>query len=96
MESAQKATIFGVHLDDKLLFPHTPGMGWALDHRRGDRGDQRDHDVHDRPADLEARSHADHVDPDNPMAQSQKYMMYIVPFFSLTGCTGSTGWCCTG
>ncbi|MGP0027116.1 MAG: YidC/Oxa1 family membrane protein insertase, partial [Streptosporangiaceae bacterium] len=25
------------------------------------------------------------VDPDNPMAQSQKYMMYIVPFFSLTG-----------
>ena len=36
------------------------------------------------------------VDPDNPMAQSQKYMMYIVPFFSLTGCTGSTGWCCTG
>jgi YidC/Oxa1 family membrane protein insertase len=25
------------------------------------------------------------MDPDNPMAQSQKYMMYIVPFFSLTG-----------
>ena len=25
------------------------------------------------------------VDPDNPMAASQKYMMYIVPFFSLTG-----------
>jgi hypothetical protein len=25
------------------------------------------------------------VDPTNPMAQSQKYMMYIVPFFSLTG-----------
>jgi hypothetical protein len=25
------------------------------------------------------------VDPSNPMAQSQKYMMYIVPFFSLTG-----------
>ncbi|MFI5210355.1 MAG: hypothetical protein ACHQ2E_07925, partial [Gemmatimonadales bacterium] len=25
------------------------------------------------------------VDPDNPMAQSQKYMMYVVPFFSLTG-----------
>ena len=25
------------------------------------------------------------VDPDNPMAQSQKYMQYIVPFFSLTG-----------
>jgi hypothetical protein len=25
------------------------------------------------------------VDPDNPMAATQKYMMYIVPFFSLTG-----------
>src|SRR5580658_5487207 len=27
LESAQKATIFGVHLSDKLLLPHTPGMG---------------------------------------------------------------------
>ena len=25
--SAQKATIFGVHLYDKLLFPHTAGDG---------------------------------------------------------------------
>jgi YidC/Oxa1 family membrane protein insertase len=25
------------------------------------------------------------MDPDNPMAQSQKFMQYIVPFFSLTG-----------
>jgi YidC/Oxa1 family membrane protein insertase len=25
------------------------------------------------------------IDPDNPMAQSQKFMQYIVPFFSLTG-----------
>ena len=25
------------------------------------------------------------VDPTNPMAQSQKFMQYIVPFFSLTG-----------
>src|SRR6202021_351111 len=25
------------------------------------------------------------VDPDNPMAATQKYLMYIVPFFSLTG-----------
>ena len=25
------------------------------------------------------------VDPNNPMAQSQKFMQYIVPFFSLTG-----------
>src|SRR6201995_4727644 len=27
LESAQRATIFGVHLYDKLLFPHTTGMG---------------------------------------------------------------------
>jgi hypothetical protein len=25
------------------------------------------------------------VDPDNPMANTQKYMMYIAPFFALTG-----------
>jgi YidC/Oxa1 family membrane protein insertase len=25
------------------------------------------------------------MDPDNPMAQSQKYMQYVIPFFSLTG-----------
>jgi 60Kd inner membrane protein len=25
------------------------------------------------------------IDPDNPMANTQKYMMYIAPFFALTG-----------
>ncbi len=86
MESAQKATIFGVHLGDKILFPHTPGMGTVptivalitvaisasttfLTVRQSSKRG------------LMQTS----VDPDNPMASTQKYMMYIVPFFSLTG-----------
>jgi len=84
--SAQKATIFGVHLDDKLLFPHTPGMGLGpsivaaitvalsatttfLTVRQSSKRGLMQ----------------TNVDPDNPMAATQKYMMYIVPFFSLTG-----------
>ena len=73
LESAQKATIFGVHLYDKLLLPHTPGMGvGALDRGRDHRGAQRDDDVHDRPAELQARSHADQRgpgQPDGPVAE---------------------------
>ena len=34
--------------------------------------------------------------PDNPLGQSQKYMAYIMPFFALSGCTGRSGWSCTG
>ena len=84
--SAQKATIFGVHLDDKLLFPHTPGMGLGpsivaaitvvlsatttfLTVRQSSKRGLMQ----------------TNMDPDNPMAATQKYMMYIVPFFSLTG-----------
>jgi YidC/Oxa1 family membrane protein insertase len=84
--SAQKATIFGVHLGDKLLFPHTPGMGLGpsivaavtvalsatttfLTVRQSSKRGLMQ----------------TNVDPDNPMAATQKYMMYIVPFFSLTG-----------
>ena len=87
VESAQKATIFGVHLGDKLLLPHTHGLDWkgslvivvtvALSatttfmtvRQTSKRG------LMQNPG----------VDPDNPMAQSQKWMPYIVPFFSLTG-----------
>src|SRR6516164_840848 len=86
LESAQKATIFGVHLYDKLLFPHTPGMGVGpsivaaitvvlsatttfLTVRQSSKRGLMQ----------------TNVDPDNPMAATQKYMMYIVPFFSLTG-----------
>jgi YidC/Oxa1 family membrane protein insertase len=86
LESAQKATILGVHLSDKLLFPHTPGMGLGpslvaaitvalsatttfLTVRQSSKRGLMQ----------------TNVDPDNPMAATQKYMMYIVPFFSLTG-----------
>src|SRR6516162_3672756 len=84
--SARKATIFGVHLYDKLLFPHTPGMGLGpsivaaitvvlsatttfLTVRQSSKRGLMQ----------------TNMDPDNPMAATQKYMMYIVPFFSLTG-----------
>ena len=84
--SAKQATIFGIHLSDKLLLPHTPGMGLVpsiiaaitvalsatitfLTVRQSSKRGLMQ----------------TNVDPDNPMAGAQKYMMYIVPFFSLTG-----------
>jgi len=86
MESAQKATILGVHLGDKILFPHTPGMGTiptivALVTVA----------ISASTTFLTVRQSSKRglmqtsVDPTNPMASTQKYMMYIVPFFSLTG-----------
>jgi YidC/Oxa1 family membrane protein insertase len=85
VESAQKATIFGVHLGDKLLFSHqsvpahvaiviaiTVALSATTTFMTVRQSAKRG---------LMQTS----VDPDNPMAQSQKYMMYIVPFFSLTG-----------
>jgi YidC/Oxa1 family membrane protein insertase len=85
VESAQKATIFGVHLGDKLLFS---GQSLSL------------HVaivivltviVSATTTFMTVRQSTKrglmqtNVDPDNPMAQSQKFMQYIVPFFSLTG-----------
>jgi YidC/Oxa1 family membrane protein insertase len=84
--SARKATIFGVHLYDKLILPHTPGMGLgpsivaaltvalsaAITFMTVRQTSKRG---------LTQTG----MDPDNPMAASQKYMMYLVPFFSLTG-----------
>ena len=83
--SAQKATIFGVHLGDKLLFSHQSvplhvSIVIALTVV-----------VSATTTFMTVRQSSKrglmqtNVDPDNPMAQSQKYMMYIVPFFSLTG-----------
>ena len=83
--SAQKATIFGVHLGDKLLFSHQSvplhvSIVIALTVA-----------VSATTTFMTVRQSAKrglmqtNVDPDNPMAQSQKYMQYIVPFFSLTG-----------
>ena len=83
--SAQKATIFGVHLGDKLLFGHqslplhvaivivlTVAVSASTTFMTVRQSAKRG-------------LMQTNVDPDNPMAQSQKYMQYIVPFFSLTG-----------
>ena len=85
--SAKKATIFGVHLSDKLLFrPAGMHLSW-----------QQSAVIlitvviSATTTFMTVRQSAKrglmqtNVDPDNPMAQSQKYMQYIVPFFSLTG-----------
>ncbi|HEY6316033.1 MAG TPA: membrane protein insertase YidC [Streptosporangiaceae bacterium] len=85
LESAQKATIFGVHLGDKLLFSKTSvpthvAIVIVLTVI-----------VSATTTFMTVRQSAKrglmqtNVDPDNPLAASQKYMMYIVPFFSLTG-----------
>jgi len=85
--SAQKATIFGVHLGDKLLFrPAGMHLSWqqavvilltVV--------------VSATTTFMTVRQSAKRglmqtsVDPNNPAASMQKYMQYIVPFFSLTG-----------
>lgn len=83
--SAKKATIFGVHLDDKLLFAHpSPSLHVAIVIALTVV-------VSATTTFMTVRQSAKrglmqtNVDPDNPMAQSQKFMQYIVPFFSLTG-----------
>jgi YidC/Oxa1 family membrane protein insertase len=86
--SAKHTTIFGVHLYDKLLF-RTAGSPPLSTHVII---------VIVLTVALSAtttfmtvRQSAKrglmqtNVDPSNPMAQSQKFMQYIVPFFSLTG-----------
>jgi YidC/Oxa1 family membrane protein insertase len=86
--SAKHTTIFGVHLYDKLLF-RTAGSPPLSTHVII---------VIVLTVALSAtttfmtvRQSAKRglmqtsVDPSNPMAQSQKFMQYIVPFFSLTG-----------
>jgi len=87
VESAQRATIFGVHLGDKLLF-QPAGMHLSL---------QQviviilTVAVSATTTFMTVRQSAKrglmqtNMDPSNPMAQSQKYMQYVIPFFSLTG-----------
>src|SRR3984957_17692083 len=85
MESAQQAKIFGVQLGDKLLFSHqavpihvavvivlTVIVSATTTFMTVRQTSKRG-------------LMQTNVDPDNPMAGMQKYMMYIVPFFSLTG-----------
>ena len=86
LESAQKATIFGVHLYDKLLFPHTPGMGLVPSIVAAITVTLSAPTTFMTVRQTSKRGLMQtNVDPDNPMAAAQKYMMYIVPFFSLTG-----------
>jgi YidC/Oxa1 family membrane protein insertase len=86
VRSALHAHIFGASLADKFLFP-IPGETWPMRlvivvfvaasasttyltmRQSAKRG------MMQQPT----------VDPDNPMANTQKYMMYIAPFFALTG-----------
>jgi YidC/Oxa1 family membrane protein insertase len=83
--SARQATIFGVHLYDKLLFSHqSVSLHVAI-------VIVLTVIVSASTTFMTVRQSAKrglmqtNVDPDNPMAATQKYMMYIVPFFSLTG-----------
>ena len=86
VQSALKAHIFGARLADKFLFP-VPGEHWSsrlvilmfvlisaattyLTMRQSSKRGM----MQQGP-----------VDPDNPAANMQKYMMYIAPFFALTG-----------
>ncbi len=86
LESAQKATIFGVHLYDKLLFPHTTGMGLTASIVAAITVALSATTTFMTVRQSSKRGLMQtNVDPDNPMAATQKYMMYIVPFFSLTG-----------
>jgi YidC/Oxa1 family membrane protein insertase len=83
--TAKNATIFGVHLGDQLLFSHhslplhvavvivlTVVVSASTTFMTVRQSAKRG-------------LMQTNVDPDNPMAQSQKYMQYIIPFFSLTG-----------
>ena len=83
--SARQATIFGVHLYDKLLFSHqSVSLHVAI-------VIVLTVIISATTTFMTVRQSAKrglmqtNVDPDNPMAGMQKYMMYIVPFFSLTG-----------
>jgi YidC/Oxa1 family membrane protein insertase len=86
VESARQAHIFGATLADKFLFP-IAGETWPsrivilcfvavsatttfLTMRQSSRRGMMQQGA---------------MDPDNPMANTQKYMMYIAPFFALTG-----------
>jgi YidC/Oxa1 family membrane protein insertase len=85
LESAQKATIFGVHLGDKLLFAHpSPPFHVAIVIALTVIVSASTTFMTVRQSSKRGLMNTN-VDPDNPMAQSQKYMMYIIPFFSLTG-----------
>jgi YidC/Oxa1 family membrane protein insertase len=85
--SAQKATIFGVHLGDKLLFrPAGMHLTWQQS-----LVILLTVVISATTTFMTVRQSAKrglmqtNVDPDNPAASMQKYMQYVIPFFSLTG-----------
>ena len=87
--SAKATTIFGVHLYDKLLF-RTAGSPPLSTHviiviviTVALSASTTFMTV--RQSAKRGLMQTGTVDPTNPMAQSQKFMQYIVPFFSLTG-----------
>jgi YidC/Oxa1 family membrane protein insertase len=86
VKSAQEATIFGVHLGDKLLFAHpAPPLHVAIVIAITVVVSATTTFMTVRQSAKRGLMQTGAVDPDNPMAASQKYMQYIVPFFSLTG-----------
>jgi YidC/Oxa1 family membrane protein insertase len=86
VRSAQEAKIFGVHLADKLLFAHpSPPLHVAIVIAITVVISATTTFMTVRQSAKRGLMQTGAVDPDNPMAASQKYMQYIVPFFSLTG-----------
>jgi YidC/Oxa1 family membrane protein insertase len=85
VKSAQETTIFGVHLDAKLLFAHpAPSLHVAIIIALTVVLSATTTFMTVRQSAKRGLMQTN-LDPDNPMAQSQKFMQYIVPFFSLTG-----------
>ena len=85
LQSAKDAKIFGVHLGDKLLFAHpAPPLHVAIVIALTVVVSAATTFMTVRQSSKRGLMQTG-MDPNNPMAQSQKYMMYIIPFFSLTG-----------
>jgi len=85
VQSALHAKVFGVLLSDKFLFMHPPAT-WPvrLVILATVAASACTTFLTMRQSSKRGMMNAT-PDPDNPMAQSQKYMMYIAPFFALTG-----------
>jgi len=86
VESALHAHIFGASLADKFLFP-VPGESWSsriviLLFVLISAGTTY---LTMRQSQKRGMMQQGPVDPDNPAANMQKYMMYIAPFFALSG-----------
>ena len=82
--AAQKADILGAHLPDKFLFP-LPGQ--TLESRLVILGAVLISVATTFMTVRQStkRGMTPQMTPDNPMAQSQKYMTYVVPLFALSG-----------